>query len=58
MHADERKGSAVDFLKAALAHCAAQGVKIERLLTDNGPAYRSRLINQTCHEQGIKHTLT
>ena len=58
MHADERKGSAVDFLKAAVAHYAALGVKIERLLTDNGAAYRSRLFNQTCHALGIKHTFT
>jgi transposase InsO family protein len=58
MHTDERKGSAVDFLKAAVAHYAALGVKIERLLTDNGAAYRSRLFNQTCHALGIKHTFT
>lgn len=36
MRADERKGSAVDFLQAAVAHYAALGVRIERLLTDNG----------------------
>lgn len=48
MHADERKGSAVDFLQAAVAHYAALGVRIERLLTDNGSAYRSRLFAKTC----------
>ena len=58
MHADERKSSAVYFLQAAVAHYAALGVKIERLLTDNGSAYRSRLFNHTCHAQGIKHTFT
>ena len=58
MHADERKGSAVAFLKAAVAHYAAPGVKIERLITDNGPAYRSRLFAQTCQALGIKHSFT
>ena len=58
MHADERTGSAVDFLKAAVAHYAALGVKIVRLITDNGSAYRSRLFAQTCQALGIKHCFT
>ena len=58
MHADERKDSAVKFLKASVAHYAAHGVRIKRLLTDNGPAYRSKLFNKTCQALGIKHTYT
>jgi len=58
MHEDERKGSAVDFLQAAVAHYAALGVRIERLLTDNGAAYRSRLFAKTCQALGIKHCFT
>ena len=58
MHPDERKLSAVDFLKAAVAHYAALGVRIERLLTDNGNAYRSILFNKTCQALGIKHIFT
>jgi len=58
MYDDERKDSAVDFLKAAVAHYAALGVKIKRLLTDNGPAYRSQLFARTCLALGIKHTFT
>ncbi len=58
MHADERKDSATDFLKATVARFAAQGVTIKRLLTDNGSAYRSRLFNKTCQALGIKHTYT
>lgn len=38
MHADECKGSAVDFLQAAIAHYAALSARIERLLTDDGAA--------------------
>ncbi|OJW77965.1 IS481 family transposase [Thiobacillus sp. 65-1402] len=51
MYADERKDSAV-------AHYAALGVKIKRLLTDNGSAYRSHLFARTCQALGIKHTFT
>lgn len=58
MHSDERKGSAVEFLKAAVAHYAALGVKIERLITDNGSAYRSQIFNKTCQALGIRHTFT
>ena len=58
IHADERKGSAVAFLKAAVVHYAALGVKIERLITDNGSAYRSRLFAQTCQALGIRHSFT
>ena len=58
MHADERKDSATSFLKATVAVLAAQGVRVKRLLTDNGPAYRSRLFNKTCQSLGIKHTYT
>lgn len=55
---DERKESAVAFLQAAVAHYAALGVKVERLLTDNGAAYRSKLFRKACEALGIKHTYT
>ncbi|HEX4235410.1 MAG TPA: IS481 family transposase [Caldimonas sp.] len=58
MHADERKDSATAFLKTTVARFACQGVTIKRLLTDNGPAYRSTLFNKTCQALGIKHTYT
>jgi transposase InsO family protein len=58
MHDDERKGSAVAFLQAAVAHYAALGVTIKRLITDNGPAYRSQLFARTCQALSIKHSFT
>lgn len=58
MHPDEKKLSAVEFLKAAVAHYEALGVRIKRLITDNGPAYRSQLFARTCQALGIKHTFT
>lgn len=58
VHADEKKTAAVDFLKAAVAHYAALGVRIQRVLTDNGSAYRSRLFARTCEALGIRHSFT
>ena len=58
MHTDERKTSAVQFLHNAVAHYAALGVRIERVLTDNGSAYRSKLFAKVCQALGIKHTFT
>jgi transposase InsO family protein len=55
---DEKKASAVDFLKSAVAHYAALGVRVQRVLTDNGSAYRSRLFARTCAALGIKHRFT
>jgi transposase InsO family protein len=55
---DEKKLSAVDFLKAAVMHYQTLGVTIKRLLTDNGPAYRSQLFARTCQALGIKHAFT
>lgn len=58
MHPDEKKLSAIEFLKAAVAHYQALGVTIKRLITDNGSAYRSKLFARTCQALGIKHTFT
>ena len=48
----------MQFLQDAAAHYAALGVRIERVLTDNGPAYRSKLFAKVCQALGIKHTFT
>lgn len=58
MYPDERKLSAVEFLKASVAHYRALGVPIKRLLTDNGSAYRSRLFARTCQALNIRHSFT
>ena len=55
---DERKGSAVAFLKAAVAYYASLGVKIERVMTDNGSCYRSRAFGRACKQLGLKHIFT
>ena len=58
MYPDEKKPSVVAFLLAAVAHYKALGVNIKRLITDNGPAYRSQVFAKTCQALGIKHTFT
>ena len=55
---DERKETACAFLRRAVAWFAAQGIAVERILTDNGSAYRSHLHRATCLELGIRHSRT
>lgn len=55
---DERKASAVAFLKAAVAYYASLGVKVQRVMTDNGSCYRSRAFARACKRLGLKHIRT
>jgi transposase InsO family protein len=55
---DERKESAVAFLKAAVAYYASLGVKIERVMTDNGSCYRSKAFARACKRLALKHIFT
>jgi transposase InsO family protein len=56
--ADERKESAVAFLKAAVAWYARLGVTVERVMTDNGSCYRSKAFNKACRALGLRHIFT
>ncbi len=58
LHADERAPSTVAFLRAALAYYARFGIRIRRVLTDNGPCYYSRLFAAACQQLGIRHLRT
>ena len=55
---DERPASAVHALERAAAFYAAHGVRIERVLTDNGGPYRSRAYAATLAGLGIRHRRT
>jgi transposase InsO family protein len=55
---DEKKASAVAFLKAAVAYYASLGVMIERVMTDNGSCYRSKAFARACKRLGLKHIRT
>jgi transposase InsO family protein len=55
---DERKGSAIAFLKASVAYYKSLGIRIERVMTDNGSCYRSRAFAKICKRMAIKHIFT
>jgi transposase InsO family protein len=55
---DERKESACAFLTRALAFFQAHGVTVERVMTDNGSAYRSHLFKSRIAEAGLRHIRT
>lgn len=58
MHADEKAPRAVTFLRDAVAYYASLGVRVERLLTDNGSAFRSKEFANACTALGIRHKFT
>jgi transposase InsO family protein len=58
MHPDECKTSAMRFLRDAVAYYARLGVTVQRLLTDNGSAFRSKAFNAACKELGVRHRYT
>lgn len=55
---DEKAVTAVGFLRRAIAHFAAFGIQVERLMTDNGSAYISTIHAVACKALGIKHIRT
>jgi transposase InsO family protein len=55
---DERKASAIAFLEAAVAYYASLGIKVERVMTDNGSCYLSRDFAKACKKLGLKHIRT
>jgi transposase InsO family protein len=55
---DQRKESAVAFLEAAVAYYAKLGVRIERVMTDNGSCYRSKAFRTACERLGLRQIFT
>ena len=55
---NEKKGSAVAFLKAAVAYYASLGVTVERVMTDNGSCYQSIAFRRACKRLRLKHIRT
>jgi transposase InsO family protein len=55
---DERKETVTGFLRRAVAWFKAQGVTVQRLMTDNGSGYRSKLHRKACQALGIRHLFT
>jgi transposase InsO family protein len=55
---DEKATTCVGFLRRALRFYRAHGIKVERLMTDNGSAYRSTVHAIACRTLKIKHIRT
>jgi transposase len=56
--ADEKATTTVAFLRRALRFFARYGITVERVLTDNGAAYRSAVHALACRALGLRHLRT
>jgi transposase InsO family protein len=55
---DEKGSTAVSFLRRTITHFRAHGIRVERVMTDNGSAYVSIMHALACTTLGIKHLRT
>ncbi|MDQ3644281.1 MAG: IS481 family transposase, partial [Actinomycetota bacterium] len=55
---DEKAPTAVGFFKRALAFFARYGIQVERVMSDNGSCYRSKLHALACRTLKIRHVFT
>lgn len=56
--ADERGKTSTGFLERAVGFLAEHGVVVERVITDNGANFRSRVWARWCHEHEVRHLRT
>jgi transposase InsO family protein len=55
---DEKAQTAIGFLGRAVAFYAAHAITAQRVMTDNGSAYRSHAHRIACHQLGLRHLTT
>ncbi len=55
---DEKKGSAIAFLRAAVAYYASLGITVARVMTDNGACYNAHAFRDACRDLGLRHIRT
>jgi transposase InsO family protein len=58
LYRDERGLSTARFLTRLVGYYRRLGIKISRVLTDNGSGYRSKRFRNACRRLGIKHSRT
>lgn len=58
IHDDERAETAIGVLRRAVSWFADRGVTVERVLSDNGSAYRSHAWRHACNDLGIRPKFT
>jgi transposase InsO family protein len=55
---DEKATTAIGFLRRAVTFLERHGITVERVLTDNGPCYRSAVHAIACRTLGLRHQRT
>jgi transposase InsO family protein len=55
---NEKKESSVAFLKAAVAYYESLGVKVARVMTDNGSCYKAYAFRDACCDLALRHIRT
>jgi transposase InsO family protein len=55
---DERADTVCGFLERAVAWFAGHGIRVQRVMTDNGNGYRSRAHRTVCRRLGLRHLFT
>jgi len=55
---NERQEDATAFLQSSLAWFKQHGVAVQRVMTDNGSAYKSKLFAKACNTNGVLHKRT
>jgi transposase InsO family protein len=55
---DQKKESAIAFLREAVAYYRSLGMKVTGIMTDNGSCYRAKAFAKACTKLGLKHIFT
>jgi len=55
---DEKATTAAGFLRRAVAHYRAHGIRVDRVMTDNGSCYRGIVHALACKTLGLRHLRT
>jgi transposase InsO family protein len=59
LHDDEKAATVTGFVERALAHFARNGIRAQRLMTDNGFSYvKNRSLRELLAREGIRHITT
>lgn len=55
---DETQVSAIAFLERTVEHFRQRGIRVKRVMTDNGPAYISKAFAAACQRLQLRHVRT
>ncbi len=55
---DELASTATGLFRATIEIYRRRGIQVQRVMTDNGPAYRSDAFREACQQLGIRHLRT